>query len=168
MEYEQIGERTALSNIYSRWTEFMKYVNRKVGSIDDHFIREYANFVANVALRFGGLDAIYRAPEIPNEAIGEYVREYEKMIIEWSNHLANIERREARFLANETKRAADCDEADDSGHGEVGDNGCSELSKDETAPSEDEKADTPVKEADAPAEKAPAGGAKKGGRKPRP
>jgi hypothetical protein len=168
MEYEQIGERMALSNIYGRWTEFMKYVNHKVGSIHDHFIREYANFVANVALRFGGLDAIYRAPEIPNEAIGEYVREYEKMLVEWSNHLANIERREARFLADEEKRAADGDEADDSGHGEVGDNGCNELSEDETAPAEDEKTDTPVKEPDPPAEKALTAGSKKGGRKPRP
>ena len=132
MEYEQIGERTALSNLYSRWTEFMKYVNRKGKTIAVELLREYSTFLANVALRFGGIDAILRAPEIPNEAIGQYVRDYETLLIEWSKKLAELERMEARFHENKRNAAKADDATDDKRVAAVNDGRCDEVVEDKT------------------------------------
>lgn len=103
--YEQSNERMAINELYARWMEFMKYANKKAKTIPDIMLREYCNFVSNVALRFGAMNAIYSSPEIPNEALGQYIREYEKDLVEWSGYLAEIERREARFRSGMAKKA---------------------------------------------------------------
>lgn len=97
MTYERTNERMAFNELYARWTEFMKYANHKVKTIPDGFLREYCNFVSNVALRFGSVNAIYNCPEIPGETLGQYVRDYEKALVEWSGYLAGIEARERKF-----------------------------------------------------------------------
>lgn len=97
MTYERTNERMAFNELYARWTEFMKYTNHKVKTIPDQFLREYCNFVSNVALRFGSVNAIYNCPEIPGEILGQYVRDYEKALVEWSGYLAGIESRERKF-----------------------------------------------------------------------
>ena len=92
-----IGERETAVGLQKRWTEFMRYANRKVRTIDSTFLREYANFVSNVALRYGAITALANCPEVPNEVLGGVVRDYEKELVAWSGHLADIERREADF-----------------------------------------------------------------------
>lgn len=101
MTYDQTNERMAFNELYGRWTQFMKYTNHKVKSIPEKMLREYCNFVCNVALRFGSVNAIFNCPEIPNETLGQYVREYEKALVEWSGYLAGIEARERSFREGE-------------------------------------------------------------------
>ena len=97
MTYEQTNERMAFNELYARWTEFMKYTNHKAKTICPELLREYCNFVSNVALRFGSVNAIYNCPEVPSETLGQYVRDYERALVEWSGYLAGFERREASF-----------------------------------------------------------------------
>lgn len=106
MTYEQTNERMAFNELYARWTEFMKYTNHKVKTICPELLREYCNFVSNVALRFGSVNAIYNCPEVPSETLGQYVRDYEKALVEWSGYLAGFERREASFRQSQ---AAKCE-----------------------------------------------------------
>lgn len=105
MTYEQTNERIAFNELYARWVEFMKYANRKSKTICDGLLREYCNFVSNVALRFGSVCAINNCPEIPNEMLGQYVRDYEKALVEWSGYLAGIERREISFRKSQNAKA---------------------------------------------------------------
>lgn len=98
MTYETTNERMAFNELYSRWTEFMKYTNHKAKTICPELLREYCNFLSNVALRFGSVTAIYNCPEVPSEPLGQYVRDYEKALVEWTGYLADFERREASFL----------------------------------------------------------------------
>ena len=111
MTYDQTNERMAFNELYGRWTQFMKYTNHKVKSIPEKMLREYCNFVCNVALRFGSVNAIFNCPEIPNETLGQYVREYEKALVEWRGYLAGIEARERSF--REGEKAALEKKADD-------------------------------------------------------
>lgn len=96
-DYDRINERETVVNLQRRWTEFMRYTNAKTKTIDSTFLREYANFVSNVALRYGAITALANCPEVPNEVLGGIVRDYEKELVTWSGHLAAIERREADF-----------------------------------------------------------------------
>lgn len=96
-EYDRMGERETVVNLQRRWTEFMRYTNAKTKTIDSTFLREYANFISNVALRYGAITALANCPEIPNEVLGGIVRDYERELVTWSGHLAGIERREADF-----------------------------------------------------------------------
>lgn len=96
-DYDRASERDTAVDLQRRWTEFMRYANNKTKTIDSTFLREYANFVSNVALRFGAITALANCPEVPNEVLGNIVRDYERELVTWSKHLAGIERREADF-----------------------------------------------------------------------
>jgi hypothetical protein len=109
-DYDRASERDTAVDLQRRWTEFMRYTNSKTKTIDSTFLREYANFVSNVALRFGAITALANCPEVPNEVLGNIVRDYERELVTWSKHLAGIERREADFR----KRLAEVRNAENS------------------------------------------------------
>ena len=107
MTYETTNERMAFNELYARWTEFMKYTNHKLKTVHPELLREYGNLLSNVALRFGSVNAIYNCPEVPSETLGQYVRDYEKALVEWSGYLAGFERREASFRQSQAAKCAE-------------------------------------------------------------